>query len=245
MRVVMALLLLLTGFGLPARAISKRKRCAQACEGLIAACVDRNQDLGDFGRSCKSVLLKGCKKAGPEACVTTTTSSTTSTTLRFVDNGDGTVTDNATGLQWEKKSGVGGGESPLDPHDVDNVYSWSLGSNFPDGDVFTSFLGRLNECVKSSDEAAVTGGFAGHCDWRLPSVSELETILLGSYPCETLPCIDPVFGPTVESDYWSSTHSALGLGDADAWVISFGSGNVDYVGKDFGLHYARGVRRAE
>ena len=43
---------------------------------------------------------------------------------RFVDNGDGTVTDHLTGLQWEKKtSAVGSGEDYSDPHDVDNTYT--------------------------------------------------------------------------------------------------------------------------
>src|SRR6059036_1572800 len=50
---------------------------------------------------------------------TSTTGSTTTTTLRFVDNGDGTVTDNQTGLQWEKKDGADGVENYADPHDVD------------------------------------------------------------------------------------------------------------------------------
>src|SRR5437867_6114353 len=39
----------------------------------------------------------------PSTTSTTVTTSTTTTTLRFVDNGDGTVTDNETGLIWEKK----------------------------------------------------------------------------------------------------------------------------------------------
>ncbi len=37
----------------------------------------------------------------------------------FVDNGDGTVTDNRTGLMWEKKSSDGS------IHDVENYYSWA------------------------------------------------------------------------------------------------------------------------
>jgi hypothetical protein len=38
-------------------------------------------------------------------------------TLRYQDNGDGTVTDKNTGLVWEKKSDDGG------IHDMDNLYS--------------------------------------------------------------------------------------------------------------------------
>jgi hypothetical protein len=46
-------------------------------------------------------------------------------TPRFVDNGDGTVTDNQTGLQWEKKTtAVGSVANLADPHDVDNAYTW-------------------------------------------------------------------------------------------------------------------------
>src|SRR5947208_7068323 len=50
----------------------------------------------------------------------------------YLDNGDGTVTDNPTGLMWEKKSASGTG----DIHDVSNTYTWSAASPYqkPDGD---------------------------------------------------------------------------------------------------------------
>src|SRR5213594_3659825 len=109
---------------------------------------------------------------------TSTTTSTTSTTLRFVDNGDGTVTDNETGLQWVQK--VAGSSCP---HCVNDTYTWSS-SAAPDGSAFTSFLNTLNggatgvgNCV-SADGSTVTGGFNNHCDWRLPTIAELQTILL-------------------------------------------------------------------
>jgi hypothetical protein len=41
--------------------------------------------------------------------------------VRFVDNGDGTVTDTRTGLMWEQKTDDGS------IHDKDNVYTWSTG----------------------------------------------------------------------------------------------------------------------
>src|SRR5439155_128123 len=80
---------------------------------------------------------------------TTTTTSTTTTTLRFVDNMDGTVTDNETGLQWEQKDGAGGGANFADPHDVDNTYTWSSSGTAADGTAFTDFLSRLNACTSS------------------------------------------------------------------------------------------------
>ena len=50
------------------------------------------------------------------------------------------------------------------------------------------------------------GGFAGHCDWRLPTVAELQTILLDDYPCDFGPCIDEtIFGPTVADYHWTPT----------------------------------------
>jgi hypothetical protein len=81
---------------------------------------------------------------------------------RFLDNGDGTITDSETGLMWEKKSRDGS------LHDAKNAYTWALSYNdpAPDGTLFTTFLSGLNE-----------SGFAGHTDWRIPTISELETII--------------------------------------------------------------------
>jgi hypothetical protein len=145
---------------------------------------------------------------------------------RFVDNHDGTVTDNLTKLQWEKKTD----DSTV--HDKDNTYSWNLsGSPYPpDGTAFTSFLATLNggttgvgDCA-SSDGSTQTGGFAGHCDWRLPTVTELQTILLAPSPCGTSPCIDATFGPTVANDYWSSTTNTAF--PYLAWFVFFDTGTV-------------------
>jgi hypothetical protein len=109
---------------------------------------------------------------------------------RFVDNGDGTVTDALTALQWEQKTDDGS------KHDKDNLYAWSAMSPYvsADGPVFTDFLSTLN-----------TACFAGHCDWRLPTIEELQTILLEPFRCATDPCIDAIFGPAIDANYWSST----------------------------------------
>ena len=110
----------------------------------------------------------------------------------YTDNGDGTVTDNQTGLTWEKKSDDGS------IHDKDTLYTWS--------DAFSVFIAGLN-----------TASFAGHNDWRLPNRFELESLVdLG----QENPSIDAAFNNNcipactvddlqlhriVDAYYWSST----------------------------------------
>ena len=81
------------------------------------------------------------------------------TNTRFVDNGDGTVTDNQTGLMWEQMAGMAGGTNTGVLNDVNNTYAWAA--------AWTSLNGV-------SDGYTITGCFANYCDWRLPSVTEIR-----------------------------------------------------------------------
>jgi hypothetical protein len=63
--------------------------------------------------------------------------------------------------------------------------------------------------------------YAGHCDWRLPNVKELQSIV--DYGRNN-PTIDPAFGPTAPAAYWSST-SYVGAPVA-AWAVDFYIGDV-------------------
>ena len=91
----------------------------------------------------------------------------------------------------------------------------------PNGTVFTSFLGTLNNGT-SIDGTATSGCFAGHCDWRLPAIGELAGIVdltQGRGASGSGPCIDQaVFGPTVAGFYWSATTFAAV--PAGAWVVT-------------------------
>jgi hypothetical protein len=153
---------------------------------------------------------------------------------RFLDNGDGTITDTKPGLQWEKKSNDGS------IHDKDDTYTWSTGSPFnPDGTAFTSFLTTLNSAPC----------FAGHCDWRLPSVTELQSLVdYGRFA----PAIDAVFntgckpGCTAMTcsctvlDYYWSVRTLADLPDF-AWNVDFNYGYVN--GFEKALSYSvRAVR---
>jgi hypothetical protein len=136
----------------------------------------------------------------------------------YLDCGDGTVADSQTGLMWQKTDDAGG------LTDRDNTYSWSVSFDAPDGTAFTEFLYGLNDC-ESADGVTVTGGYAGHCDWRMPQIDELQTILLEPFPCGTVPCIDEsVFGPTASSGYWSA--SADNFFPVLAWFVDFFNGFV-------------------
>ncbi len=155
---------------------------------------------------------------------------------RLVDNGDGTVTDNATGLMWERKDSVNGGTNYNDPHDTDNGYVWTTFGNTSGtaavGTVFTDFLARLNDHT--------AGCFAGQCDWRLPTVAELQTIILRA-PCFVDPCIDQtIFGPTQDTKYWSSTTSAEFSNDV--WTVDFSFDPGPVVDLKSVVNFARAVR---
>jgi hypothetical protein len=135
--------------------------------------------------------------------------------LAYVDNGDGTISDVNTHLMWEKKSADGG------IHDQSNTYVWA--------DAFSTFIGGLN----------AGAGFAGHTDWRLPNVKELQSIL--NYE-NVGPAVSAAFNAdcaagctvttcscTESSFYWSSTTFASG--PSGAWWVFFSNGDVGTSGK--------------
>jgi hypothetical protein len=124
----------------------------------------------------------------------------------FHDNGDGTITDRATGLTWLQ----------LDSGHLE------AGEN---GD------GKLNweQALRWAEDLE----YAGHSDWRLPNIKELQSLVDYTRSPDTTrsAAIDPIFRATAIRDavgkvnyafYWSSTtHKRMGGGETAAY-IAFG-----------------------
>ena len=189
--------------------------------------------------------------AGPGSCSGSVTGTTFTGTCSFglsqsgsFDCSSQTIAISFSGFTSGSGSGTATG---TDLRDAFKRYTWSSSGNSlaPDGTAFTSFLGTLNNGTSPGPDAVpISGCFAGHCDWRLPSIVELLTIADPSASgCGAgAPCIDPAFGPTVVCflcDYWSVTTRAGAPGGA--WSVYFGGGPLSSDFKD-SAEYVRGVR---
>jgi len=122
----------------------------------------------------------------------------------YTNNGNGTVTDNVTGLMWQQNSGT-------------VSYNWYKAAGVYDA--------TYNPTTLDVCDAQTTGG---HNDWRLPTKKELTGIIdYGRYN----PSLNPVFS-AVASNYWSSTTYANY--SSDAWGVDFYGGDVSYYNKSDG-----------
>jgi len=101
---------------------------------------------------------------------------------RFLDNRDGTVTDNMTGLVWLQNGGLCG----IVPRDE-----------------AARFLDAFNT------PSAV--GNAGHTDWRIPTVNELESLIcFGEYDGKEWLMMPEQGFENIRYQYWSCTPSLEG-----------------------------------
>ena len=128
---------------------------------------------------------------------------------QFVDNGDGTILDSATGLMWAQDDSGATGESSL-----------------RDGMTWAEALAWV--------DARNAENYLGYDDWRLPNAKELQSIVdYDRAPDATGSAgIDPLFNITTitneagELDYpwfWTSTTHVRADGSGDAAVyITFG-----------------------
>jgi hypothetical protein len=129
---------------------------------------------------------------------------------RFTDHGDGTVTDNLTGLEWVKAPHALSGNS--------EKRGWITAIDFCDSLIY-----------------------AGHSDWRLPSVKELESLVNCENYNLALPAGHPFVG--VQGDhYWSGTSCAYGGTGSYAWNVDMFNGYVLQDYKTSSPSYAWPVR---
>jgi len=147
----------------------------------------------------------------------------------FVDNGDGTVTDRATGLMWmqEDSGSLGAGDG------ADGKLDW-----------------------QQTLEWAEDLTYAGHSDWRLPNAKELHSIVdYTRSPATTgSAAIDPLFhctrttGEDGQADYgfyWTSTTHLDGpMVGGQACYIAFGDAHGYMRGWWLDVHGA-GAQRSD
>jgi hypothetical protein len=121
---------------------------------------------------------------------------------RFTDNGNGTVTDNLTGLIWLKDADAG-----------DGTETWA--------DALT-----LCNALANGQQGLSDGSSAG--DWRLPNVKELQSLIDFSQVGPGLLSAHPFAG--VQSlYYWSS--SSYANNTVLAWRVNLSNGSVGHTDK--------------
>jgi len=98
---------------------------------------------------------------------------------RYINHGDGTVTDKKTTLMWKHcPEGLSGSNCSIE--DTANKYTW-----------------------KEAIEQAEGSAFAGYSDWRLPNIKELRSLAARD---RYDPAINSTLFPnTPSSGFWSSS----------------------------------------
>ncbi len=207
------------------------------CQADLGTCEAQLDTCGDDLAACQAMPSGQLRRTGQTTCYDSTFGTPIACpgtgqdgdaqaglSRTLVDNGDGTVTDGRTGLLWEKLSDDGS------IHDWQNTYTWAT--------AFTVKVATLN-----------ASAFAGYSDWRVPNVSELQSLLNygASFPavdgslwagcspgCTVFTC-----SCTVASYYYSSTSNNTNPGQV--WIIDFDDGDINNGYRD-ASRYVRAVR---
>jgi hypothetical protein len=158
---------------------------------------------------------------------------------RFTDNEDGTVTDNLTGLIWLKNANCMNTYYPSFDNDGivrDGRVTWRHAIDFVAG----INSGAYQDCG------------AGHSDWRLPSIRDLQSLIhYGFFNAPPLPDTaglgqwsegDPFYN-VQDREYWSST--TFMPTSYFAWYVNLRGGQVHIYDKRINFNYVWPVRDDE
>jgi len=120
---------------------------------------------------------------------------------RFIDNANGTVQDNLTGLIWLK-----------------NAYCFGT----------RTWDNALADCAAlASGSCGLTDGSSAG-DWRLPNIKELQSLVDFNYSSPALPSGHP-FTNAMVMNYWSATSRVDGTNRA--WILYTYTGEVTHNSK--------------
>jgi hypothetical protein len=129
---------------------------------------------------------------------------------RFTDNGNGTVTDNLTGLMWVKDGDI---IKTRDPgFDADGTA----------GDGQVTWQHALDYIKKLNQE-----NYLDHNDWRLPNISELASLINAGQSDNAAWLNSEGFTNVQAGSYWSSNSSYY------AWYVTMGPTNYQLVDSFF------------
>ena len=159
---------------------------------------------------------------------------------RFSDNGDGTVTDNMTGLMWLQDANFANtaGHDPDSKGEGKMLWASALG-----------FVSKLN----SGDFDGTDSGKCSYTDWRLPNVRELHSLIHFGYSNPALSNdagtgqwttgADSAFSNVQSISYWTNTTYAGYT--AYAWYVSLIGGFVLGGDKSFNDYHVWPVRAGQ
>jgi hypothetical protein len=140
-------------------------------------------------------------------------------TSRFLDNGDGTVTDTQSKLTWMR---------------------CSMGQTWVNGTCKGSAAAMTWAAAQDAVTAVNKGGRFFFSDWRLPQLPELASI--AERQCKNPRINLTIFPVTPPEVYWSATSRQAAV-EAFAFTLSFGPDGVKYDSKEE-HHDVRLVRSA-
>lgn len=119
---------------------------------------------------------------------------------RYTDHGDGTVTDQVTGLIWARCSL--GQNNDATCSGTAGTYHWQ---------------GALAVAQTANGDS-----YLGHDDWRLPNVRELRSLV--DQACVSPAINTTLFPNTASNEYWTSSVYA-GINTTYAWYVNFSGGH--------------------